>query len=64
MPSENRKARGRPATGRSPIVAVTVAPNIAARIDRSAADHFEGRRDAVRRLLVQALDAEGQEASR
>lgn len=50
--------RGRPATGRSPVIAVTVAPKIAARIDRSAADHFESRRDAARRLLVQGLEAE------
>ena len=64
MPSENRKARGRPATGRSPIIAVTVAPKIAARIDRSAADHFEGRREAVRRLLVKALDVERDGAGR
>lgn len=57
MNTHERK-RGRPRTGRSPIITLTVSPALAKRIDRSADDRFEGRRDAVRRLLVQGLDAE------
>lgn len=54
----HKRKRGRPRTGRSPIITLTVSPMLATRIKRNADDRFEGQREAVRRLLVQGLDAD------
>jgi len=58
MNTDTPKRAGRPRSGRSPILTLTVTAEVAARIDASAADHFEPRRDAVRRLLEFGLDQE------
>ena len=58
MNTDATKRAGRPRSGRSVILTLTVPPMVAARIDASAAERFELRREAVRRLLIEGLDAE------
>ena len=49
---------GRPRTGKSPSLNVRVSAKLLRRIDASAADHFERRPYAVRRILIAGLRAE------
>lgn len=62
MPKKRKP--GRPATGRSPIIALTISAALAKRVDASGDDRLENRREAVRRLLAQALDAEDRRCGR
>jgi len=50
--------RGRPKTGLSPILTVTVPAAVLARIDALAAERFEARRATVRHLLDAGLAAQ------
>ena len=50
-----QKKRGRPATGRDPIVGVRFPPQTIREIDRVAAAAGEKRSEAIRRLVEQAL---------
>lgn len=59
MLEERTHKRGRP-RGQSPILIVTVSPAVLARIDALAAERFESRRDAARRLIDAGLAVEGQ----
>lgn len=61
IPFRPRRRRvGRPATGRGVVVGLTISPALSKRVDASAFDHLENRREAIRRLLEAALDAERQ----
>ena len=53
------KKRGRPATGKDPLVATRMPPGLIRAIDDWAARHANGSRsEAIRHLLEQALKAE------
>lgn len=53
-----RRKVGRPPTGISPTIKLALPGDLLARVDRSAADAFEARPVAVRRLLEGALQRE------
>jgi hypothetical protein len=53
------KKRGRPATGKDPLVATRMPPELIRAIDKWAAVHTDGSRsEAIRHLVEQALKAE------
>ena len=49
---------GRPRTGKNPPIRATIPHALLKRIDADAADHFESRNDAIRRLLESGLKVE------
>ena len=51
--------RGRPATGRAPVLKTCVRPDLMDRVTRHAAKEFLSVREAVEQLLEWGLDAEG-----
>jgi hypothetical protein len=58
------KKRGRPATGKDPLVATRMPPELIRAIDQWAAAHAEGSRsEAIRRLVEQALKGASGEAA-
>ncbi len=56
IPVEPKK-RGRPATGRDPLVGFRAPPNLQAQIDAYAAREGLRRSEAIRRLVEDALRA-------
>ena len=53
----NQKKRGRPATGRDPVSAVRLSPELTAAVDKWGEDHDATRSEAIRRILTEALAA-------
>jgi len=49
------KKRGRPATGKDPLVGVRIHPDLIARIDKWASRDDVSRSEAIRRLVEKAL---------
>lgn len=47
----NQKKRGRPATGRDPVSAVRLPPELTAAVDKWGEDHDANRSEAIRRLV-------------
>lgn len=55
-----KRKRGRPATGRDPVTAVRVPAELGGLIDEWASDHeVETRSEAIRRLVELGLKAKG-----
>ena len=52
-----KKGRGRPATGRDPVTAVRLSEDLTAAVDRWADSEAVNRSEAIRRLVEQALKA-------
>jgi hypothetical protein len=52
-----RKKRGRPATGKDPLVALRMPPDLILDLDQWAVDRDLSRSSAIRKLLEQALSA-------
>jgi hypothetical protein len=51
-----RKGRGRPATGKTPMIGLRLDPGITSQVDAFASKHgYDSRSDAIRHLLVRAL---------
>ena len=46
-----KKKRGRPATGRDPVITMRLAPNLTARLDAWAANKGISRSDAIRDMI-------------
>jgi len=53
----NQKKRGRPATGRDPMVGFRAPPDLLAELDAYADQARLGRSEAIRRLVEEALKA-------
>jgi len=53
----NQKKRGRPATGRDPVSAVRLSPELTAAVDKWGEDHDATRSEAIRRLVEIGLAA-------
>jgi metal-responsive CopG/Arc/MetJ family transcriptional regulator len=53
--SKRKRGRGRPATGRSPVIALTLPGTLLARIDAVADARFDSRAFTIRRLLEAGL---------
>jgi hypothetical protein len=49
------KKRGRPATGKDPLIGVRIRPPLVVQIDQWAADNQLSRSEAIRRLIEKAL---------
>jgi Arc/MetJ-type ribon-helix-helix transcriptional regulator len=49
------KKRGRPATGKDPLIGVRIRPPLVTQIDQWAADEQVSRSEAIRRLIEKAL---------
>jgi hypothetical protein len=58
------KKRGRPATGRDPVTAIRLSPELRAAIDSWAANQDDNppRSEAIRRMIEQVLGAEKKKA--
>jgi metal-responsive CopG/Arc/MetJ family transcriptional regulator len=56
-----KRTRGRPVSGRSPIVSLALPAPLLVRVDASADHEFESRARAIRRLLEFGLRAEDRE---
>jgi hypothetical protein len=54
------KKRGRPATGKDPLIGIRAPPELIAKIDRYAEHQALTRSEAIRKLLEHALKAKGQ----
>jgi hypothetical protein len=54
------KKRGRPATGKDPLIGIRAPEELIAKIDRYAERQALTRSEAVRKLLEHALKAKGQ----
>jgi hypothetical protein len=54
-----KKGRGRPATGRNPVTAIRLSPELRATVDKWASrqDDAPGRSEAIRRLVELGLKA-------
>lgn len=50
--------RGRPATGKDPLVGVRIPPDLISRIDQWSTSNGTSRSEAIRRLVEKALDGE------
>ena len=57
------KKRGRPATGRDPLVGVRLPPDVVERIDAWANERGVNRSEAIRAMIVAALEAGGLSSS-
>lgn len=57
---DNPKKRGRPATGKAPMVGVRFHPIEIARIDRWAEQNGVKRATAIRQIVINRLDGDGQ----
>ena len=62
--TEQHRKKGRPATGQLPKITLALPSSILRAIYKSAADHFESRNDAARRLLASALKMESKNGER
>jgi hypothetical protein len=54
-----KKGRGRPATGRDPVSAVRLPVELTAAVDKWAEDNEANRSEAIRRLVELGLKAKG-----
>jgi hypothetical protein len=52
------KKRGRPATGKDPLVGIRIQPDLIARIERWAVGNDVSRSEAIRRLVEKGLAQE------
>lgn len=53
------KKRGRPATGRDPLVGIRLPPSVIESIDAWAAERGVNRSEAIRAMIMAALEAGG-----
>ena len=51
------KKRGRPATGRDPLVGIRLPPSVIERIDAWAAERGVNRSEAIRAMIMATLEA-------
>lgn len=58
--NDNRKKRGRPATGTTPMVGVRFHPIEIERIDRWAEQNGVKRATAIRKIVIERLEGDGQ----